>query len=67
MDEEKEFLQRIVHEPWLQQKLFIEWACSFGGISVTASGGEIQNSGNNGKLCLPLMCVVHLITIKNNF
>lgn len=51
VDEEKEFLQRVVSDPRLQQRLFSEWACKLGGKSETKSG-ETKNSGNHGKLIL---------------
>ena len=51
VDEEKEFLERVVQEPNLQQKLFSKLACSLGANPETSSG-ETQNSGSLGKLKL---------------
>ena len=49
VDEEKEFLERVVQEPNLQQKLFSKLACSLDRANPETSSGETQNSGSLGK------------------
>lgn len=48
IDEEKEFLQRIVNEPSLQCKLLRELEAN----EKTTGGGETQNPGSLGKAIL---------------
>ena len=54
VDEEDEFLQRIVNEPNLQCKLFKKLQVN----AETTGGNETQNSGNTGKTVLCSLTVV---------
>ena len=45
VDQDKEFLQRLVREPRLQKEFFLMY-----GENIEPSSGETQNSGNLGKL-----------------
>ena len=54
VDEEDEFLQRVVNEPSLQCKLFKKLQVN----AETAGGNETQHSGNTGKTVLCCMTVV---------
>ena len=49
VDEEKEFLKKVVQEPKLQHRVLIEWATMLGDNSEPKET-ETQSSGNLGKL-----------------